>query len=127
MNGHLIFYQGLTCPVGFRHPPEQLPSGDITKVCRETISAKFLIVMPSPTTLASRHINSIIFFSLLEGGGLQGGLLDKYLSEARIYKQRVNLSGNFWEPKKKKNSTPRGCQFGAFSASDSLGLTTPFL
>lgn len=25
------------CPVGFRHPPEQLPSGDITKVFREII------------------------------------------------------------------------------------------
>lgn len=67
MIGHLIFCQGLTWLVGFQHPPGQLPSGDVTKVCKEAISPEFPVLRPSPTTLAlnkkqQTHQLNLFFF-----------------------------------------------------------------
>lgn len=81
------------CPVDFWHPPEQLPSGDISMVCKEGHHSlikmwdfgRLPLLRPMNKRQRTHQLNPITSL-LLERGCLQRGLVDTYFSEARISK-----------------------------------------
>lgn len=126
MNGHLIFCQAVTWLVGFQHPPEQLPSGDITKVCREAIVPEFPVLRPSPTTLAlnkKQHTHQLNLFFFFPSG--RGRCLGRTTGQIPIRSQDSQITWTAkseWEllgakKQKRKESTPSGRHFGAVSAA----------